>query len=80
MKLTWTPPGTTPVKPLKIPRKHAPGKVRTQQSNHNYCFNLIKTNWVDTLGTNLTNVSNINIIKPIPQKACDQFGATCSFC
>ena len=29
MTLTWTPPESTPVKPLKIPRKHAPGKVRT---------------------------------------------------
>ena len=28
----------------------------------------------------MTNISNINIIKPIPQKACEQFGATCLFC
>ena len=26
------------------------------------------------------NVGNINIIKPIPQKACEQSGATCIYC
>ena len=78
--LTWMPPDSTPIKPLKIPRKCTQGKVRAQQSYHNHHFNPIKTNQVDILGTNSTNVSNINIIKPIPQKACKQLGATCSFC
>ena len=32
------------------------------------------------LGTNSTNVGNINIIKPISQKVCEQSGATCTFC
>ena len=80
MTLTWTPSDSTPTKPPKIPRKYAPGKVRTWWSNCNHHFNPIKTNWVDKLGTNLINTGNISIIKPIPQKACEQFGATCSFC
>ena len=78
--LTWMPPDSNAVKPLKIPRKYAPGKVRTQWSNCNHQFNPIKTNQVDMLGTNLTNIRNINIIKAFPQKACEQFGATCLFC
>ena len=69
--LTWTPSDSAPTRPSKIPRKHAPGKVRTQWSNCNHCFNPIKTNWVDMLGTNSINVSNINIIKSIPQKVCE---------
>ena len=32
------------------------------------------------LGTNSMNIGNINIIKPIPQKVCEQSGATCTFC
>ena len=80
MTLTWTPSDSTPARPLNIPRKCAPGKVRTWWSNHNHHFNLIKTNQVDTLGTNSLSTGNISIIKPIPQKVCKQFGATCSFC
>ena len=40
----WMPSDSTPTNPPKHPRKHAPGKVRTWWSNHNHCFNLIKTN------------------------------------
>ena len=32
------------------------------------------------LGTNMTDINKINIIRPIPQNACEHFGATCSFC
>ena len=80
MTLMWLPSDSTPRNPPEIPRKCTPGRVRTLWSKHNHHFNPSRTNWVDTLGTNLTNASNINIIKPIPQKACEQFGATCSFC
>ena len=31
-------------------------------------------------GTNLMNIGNINVIKPIPQKACEQLGVICMFC
>ena len=68
-----------PKKSFQNPRKCIPGMVRTQWSNCNHHFNPIRTNWVDTLGTKWTNTSNINIIKPIPQKVCEQFGAICSF-
>ena len=34
-------------------------------------LNLIKTNWFNTLGTDPTETSKVNIIKPIPQKACE---------
>ena len=40
----------------------------------------IKTNQVNMLETNLISTGNITIIKPIPQKVCEQFGVTCSFC
>ena len=71
MTLTWMSSDSTPTKPPKIPRKCTPGKVRTWRSNCKHCFNLIKTNWVDTLGTNLISTGNVSIIKPIPQKACE---------
>ena len=80
MTLTWAPSDSTPTRPSKTPRKHTPGKVRTWWPNHNHHFNPIKTNQVDTLGTNSTNVGNINIIKPIPQKVWEQSGATCMLC
>ena len=48
--LTWMPLVSAPTKPTRNPRKHAPGKARTQWFNHNHHFNLIKTNQVNTLG------------------------------
>ena len=69
-----------PNKAFQDSKKVHPRQVRTGWSNHNHSFNLIKPNWVNTLGTNLIRTGNISIIKPIPQKACEQFGATCSFC
>ena len=62
------------------PRKCISGKVRTRWSNHNHHFNLIKTNQANMLETDLMNENKISIIKCIPQMACKQFGATCSFC
>ena len=76
----WMPLDSTPANSPKHPKKCTPGKVRTWWSNHNHRFNLIKTNWVNTLGTGPTEASKINIIKPIPQKACEKFGPSCSFC
>ena len=78
--LTWTPQISTPTKPPQNPRKHAPGKVRTWWSNQSHHFKPIKTNRFDTLGTNLMGTNKISLIKPIPQKSCEHFGATCSFC
>ena len=78
--LHWAPSDSAPTRPLKTPRKHAPGKVRTQWSNHNHHFNPIKTDQIDILGRDLINEGNIIIIKPIPQKACEQSGTTCTFC
>ena len=77
---TWMPLVNTPTKPPRNPRKSAPGKVRTRWSNCNHHFNPVKTNWFSMLGTDLTDANKINIIKCTPQKACEQFGATCSFC
>ena len=76
----WMPIDSTPPNPPKCPRKCAPGKVRTQSSNHNHQYKLIKTNGVNTLGTNPTEVNKISIIKPIPKKACERFGLPCPFC
>ena len=78
--LTWTPQISTPTKPPQNPRKQASGKVRTQWSNQNHHFNPIKTNRFNMLGTNPMEVNKISIIKPTPQKTCECFGATCSFC
>ena len=80
LTLTWMPLVSTPTMPPRNPRKCAPGKARTQWSNHNHCFNLIKTNWVNTLGTDPTDANKINIIKCTPQKVYELFGATCLFC
>ena len=74
---TWVPLVSTPTKPPRNPRRQAPGETRTRRSNHNHQVNLIKTNWVNTLET---DANKIEIIKCTPQKACKQFGATCSFC
>ena len=58
---TWTPLVNTTTKPPRNPRKHTSGKVRTRWSNCNHCFNPIKTNWVNTLGTDPTDANKINI-------------------
>ena len=80
MTLTWVPLVSTPTTPPRNPRKHAPGKARTQWTNHNHCFNPIKTNGFNILGTNPRDINKINIIKITPQKVCECFEATCSFC
>ena len=67
---TWTSLDNTPTKPPRNSRKCTSGKVRTRWYNHNHYFNLIKTNCVNTLGTDLTDKNKINIIKCIPQKMC----------
>ena len=66
--LTWVPLVSTPTKPPRIPRKHTPGKVRTQWSNFNHHFNLVKTNQFNTLGTSPTDINKINVIRPISQR------------
>ena len=76
----WMPTDSTPANPPKHPRKHVPGKVRTQWSNCKHQYNPIKTNRVNTLGTDPTEVNKISIIKPTSQKACEKFGLSCSFC
>ena len=76
----WMPTDSTPPNPLKCPRKWAPGNVRTWWSNYIHRYSLIKTNRVNTLGTDPTKVNKISIIKPISQKACEKFGLSCSFC
>ena len=78
--LPWMPSVPTLTNPAKHPRKCTPGKVRAWWSKCNHHFNPIKINWFNMLGTNLTETNKISIIKPIPQKACEQFGPTCSFC
>ena len=80
MALAWVALVSTLTKPPRNPRKHAPDKARTRWSNHNHHFNPIKTNQFNTLGTNLTDINKINVIKITPQKACEHFGATCSLC
>ena len=76
----WTHLINTLTKPPRKRRKCTSGKVRTRWSNCNDHFNLIKTDRVNTLGTDPTDANKINIIKCIPQKVCEWFGATCSFC
>ena len=76
----WMPLVNTLTKSPRNPKKCTSGKVRTRWSNRNHRFNLIKTSWVNTLGTDSMNENKISILKFIPQKACKQFGATCSFC
>ena len=80
LTLTWMLLVSTSTKPPRNPRRHTPGKTRTRRSNHNHCFNLIKTNQVNMLGTDLTDANKIEIIKCTPQKACEWYEATCSFC
>ena len=76
----WMPTDSTPANPSMHPRKHATGKVRTWWSKCKHRYNQIKTNGVNTLGSDPTEVNKISIIKPIPQKACERFGLSCSFC
>ena len=67
----WTPLVNTLTKSPRNPRKCTSAKVRTRWSNYNLHFNLIKTNQVNTLGTNPTDENKISIIKCIPQKTCE---------
>ena len=80
MTLTWVPLVSILRKPPQNPKKCAPGKAKTRWSNHNHHFNPIKTNQFNMLGTNPTDINKMNIIKITPQKACEHFGATWSFC
>ena len=77
---TWTALVNALTKSPRNPRKFTSSKIRTRWSNHNHHFNPIKTNWVNTLGTDPMDKNKISIIKGTPQKVCEQSGATCSFC
>ena len=63
---TWMPLVNTLTKPPINPRKCTSGKVITGWFNCNHHFNPIKTNQVNTLGTDLMDKNKINIIKCIP--------------
>ena len=47
---------------------------------HNHWFNLIKTNRYNTLDVNSTDMNKINIIQPVPKRACDHSADTCTYC
>ena len=47
---------------------------------HNHQFNLIKTNRYNTLDVILTDMNKINIIQPVPKRACDHSTDTCTHC
>ena len=82
--MTWdnciTPQFSTPQKPSQNPRKHASGKIRNRWSRGNHWFNPIKTNRYNTLNANLMDMNKINIVQPVPKRACEHFGFTCFYC
>ena len=80
LTLTWMPSVSTPTKPPRNPRRHTQARPEHDSPIVTIILNLIKMNWVNTLGTDLTDANKINIIRPIPQKAYEHFGATCLFC
>ena len=71
---------STPQKPSQTPRKCASGKIRNRWSRHNHWFNPIKSNRYNILNANLTDMNKINIVQPVPKRACECFGVTCSYC
>ena len=66
-------------KPSQNFRKLASGKTRNRWSRCNHQFNLIKTNRYNALGMNLMDMNKIDIVQPAPKRACECFGATCSY-
>ena len=75
-----TPQFSTPQKRKKNSRKYASGKIRNRWYRCNHWFNLIKTNSYNTLGVNPMDMNKIDIVQPAPKRACECFGATCSYC
>ena len=61
-------------------RKHALCKIRSRWSNINHKFNPTKTKRYNTMSTEMTNMNQIDIIKPTPRKVCEYFHMTCSYC
>ena len=71
---------SAPCKPYQNSRKCAAGKIRMRWLNCNNQFNLIKINRCNTLGTKQMDMNKIDMIQPIPTRACKCFGPTCSYC
>ena len=69
-----------PEKPSQHPRKCTSGKIRDRWSRHNHWFNPIKTNRYNTVNVNLTDMNKINIIQPVPKRACEHSADTCTYC
>ena len=49
-------------------------------SRHNHWFNPIKTNRYNTLDLNLTHMNKVNVIQPVPKRACECSVDTCTYC
>ena len=82
--MTWNngimPQFSAPQKPSRNPRKCTSGKIRNRWSRHNHQFNPIKTNRYNTLDVNLTDMNKINVIQPVPKRACECSADTCTYC
>ena len=82
--MTWDngimPQYSVPQKPSQNHRKHTSGKRRNRWSRHNHQFNSIKTNRCNTLDINPTDMNKINIIQPVPKRACECSADTCTYC
>ena len=60
-----------PTETFLKPQKMQLRQNRNRWSRHNHQFNPIKTNRYKTLNANLTDMNKINIIQPVPKKACE---------
>ena len=70
---------SAPPKMLRNLRKHTSGKIRTRWSGRNW-FNPIKVRRPNTPDTKVSDLNKTDIVVPIPRKACDNFGLSCSYC
>ena len=81
---TWnsamTPQFSAPPKPHWSTRKHTPGKTRTRWSNHNHCFNPIRTNRYNTLDTKPNDMNKLDIVQPSLKRACKCSDGSCTYC
>ena len=82
--MTWKngimPQFSIPQKPSWYPRECTSGKIRNRWSRHNHQFNPIKTNRYNTLDVNSMDMNKINIIQPVPKRACECSMDTCTYC
>ena len=69
-----------PTETFPKPYKTYLRQIRTRWSRHNHQFNPIKINKYNTLDVNSTDMNKINIIQPVPKRACDCFADTCTYC